>query len=439
MVATPRIEKHSADSVYAEAITPMPIRILEVELGQALPMLSARDEKTDRYYHQACCVIRLHGSPIGIVELQFDKDRLYALDYSNHIWDVLHEQINEHLRQDNLPAVTTLEPAGLMNLYVPSCIKEREAFLATAPFVSVIVSTRDRTEWLSRCLPALLAQHYPRYEVIIVDNAPGNSTTADLVQQTFGHVSNLRYVREEHPGLSRGLNRGIKVADGEILAFTDDDVQVDTYWLLELVKAFESADDVACVTGLVLPAELETPAQFWFEAYGGFSKGFHRRIYDMRDHRPREPLYPYSAGRFGTGASMAFRADFLRSVGGFDPALLCGMDIAAFFQAIRAGHALVYTPAALAYHTHRRDYAGLRKQIYNYGMALTAYLTKCILEYPLLLLELLTKLPYGLFFTFSPRSPKNSKKRASYPKELTLLELQGMLHGTFDYLRRRRK
>ncbi len=286
--------------------------------------------------------------------------------------------------------------------------------------------------------PALLALAYPRYEVIIVDNAPGTEATADLLKQAYGNVPHLRYVREERAGLSRGLNRGIREARGEILAFTDDDVIVDAYWLLQLVRAFSLADDVACVTGMVLPQELETPAQIWFEEYGGFSKGFQRRLYDLADHAVREPLYPYSAGRFGTGASMAFRPAFLRRVGGFDPALQAGMDIAGFFQVIRQGHTLIYEPTALARHIHRREYSELRKQIYSYGLALAAYLTKNILDHPWLLFEFLSKIPYGFFFALSVRSPKNKKKSRSYPGDLTMLEVKGLFSGAFGYIRRRR-
>ena len=126
-------------------------------------------------------------------------------------------------------------------------------------------------------------------------------------------------MREDHPGLSWARNCGIMAARGEILAFTDDDVVVDAYWLTSLVRGFEVAEKVACVTGLILPLELETPAQFLFEAYGGFTRGFIRRIFDLKEHRPQLPLHPYIAGRFGTGASMAFTAAFLDSEGGFDP------------------------------------------------------------------------------------------------------------------------
>lgn len=415
------------------------IRPCEIELSLPLPVLTAADEKTGQHYRCASCLIRLHTQPLGTIEIPFYTDELAGCDYAPLIWQSLREEINDHLRQDGLPALTTLDPSGLAFSEIPCCEYEREAFFATAPFVSVIVSTHDRPEQLAGCLPALLAQHYPHYEVIIVDNAPTTAATAELIFQKYGDVTKVRYVREDQPGLSLGLNRGIAEAGGEILAFTDDDVVVDSYWLLGLARAFSLASDVVCATGLVLPRELETPAQILFEQFGGFSKGFRRCIYNLKEKRPEDPLYPYTAGRFGTGASMAFQASFLRSIGGFDPALYCGMDIAAFFQAVSQGHTLIYEPASLAYHTHRRSYAELQRQLYNYGVALTAYLTKSLLERPLRLFDLLSKIPYGLFFTLSSKSPKNKKKSLHYPKDLTRLELQGMLAGPFLYVRRRRK
>ncbi len=417
-----------------------PARVLEIELGEPLPSVPAIDHETGQHYQHAMCLIRLHTQPLGIVEFQLMEEWTRPYDYIGRIWSALGSQINEHLRQDGLPLITELIEGGLPSTGTPRCIEERERFLAQAPFVSVIVPTHDRPERIQLCLRSLLAQHYPQYEVIVVDNAPSSTATADVIQQKYGHVDCIRYVREDRPGASCARNRGIMLARGEILAFTDDDVVVDACWLVELVKAFSLAPDVACTTGLLLPSELETPAQFWIEEFGGFSKGFNRHVFDMEENHPETPLYPYTAGRFGTGANMAFKAAFLRGVGGFDLALgpasaaRGGEDIAAFFQVITHGYKLVYEPAAAVYHPHHRDYTMLRKQVYNYGVGSMAYLMKSMLDNPRLLFDLIPKLPYCLFFILSNRSPKNSKKSEDYPGELTALELKGMLYGPFAYL-----
>src|SRR5438132_7130743 len=301
-----------------------PVRILEIEVGQPLPDVPAIDEKTGQHYQRALCLVRLHTQPVGLMELRLGEHGVSPEECASHIWHTFSERINEHLRQDGLPALTGLDVTGLFEPATPACLEEREQFLARAPFVSVIVPTRDRPEQIRRCLQSLMTLHYLQYEIIVVDNAPSTSATADFIRQTYGGIPRVRYICEDRPGRSLALNSGMMAAQGEILAFIDDDVAIDRYWLVELVRGFSRADEVACVTGLVLPLELETPSQFWLEEWGGFCKGFALRLFDMRENHAKTSLHPDTAGHFGTGASMAFRAAFLRSVGGFDPALGAG-------------------------------------------------------------------------------------------------------------------
>ena len=76
---------------------------------------------------------------------------------------------------------------------------------------------------------------------------------------------------------------------------------------------------VGCVTGIVLPARLDTEAQEIFEKLGGHSKGraFETEVFSRRG--PQSPLYPLPP--FGAGANMAFRREVLTAIGGFDVAL----------------------------------------------------------------------------------------------------------------------
>jgi cellulose synthase/poly-beta-1,6-N-acetylglucosamine synthase-like glycosyltransferase len=237
-------------------------------------------------------------------------------------------------------------------------------------------------------------------------------------------------------------NAGLRHATGELVAFADDDVVVDRLWLAQIAKAFNVSDRVGCVTGLILPAELESPAQLWLDGYWGFDKGFERRVFDGR-RRPDRPLHPYTAGAFGSGASMAFRTRVLRELGGFDPALgtgspaLGGDDLAAFFDVLEAGHDLVYEPTAVVRHHHRSDYASLRRQAYCYGVGLTAYLTKTLADNPRRAVELTRRAPRAVAYVLSPASAKNARRPDSFPTELTRLERRGMAVGAFAYARSR--
>jgi hypothetical protein len=97
----------------------------------------------------------------------------------------------------------------------------------------------------------------------------------------------------------------------------------------------------------------------------------------------------------------------------------------------------VYEPAAIVHHRHHRNYEDLRQQMYGYGVGLTAYLTKPLVDKPGLFLDVALRIPRGVVYALSPCSPKNVRKRVDYPRELTTLEQKGMLYGPFAYLRSR--
>jgi Glycosyl transferase family 21 len=100
------------------------------------------------------------------------------------------------------------------------------------------------------------------------------------------------------------------------VAFTDDDVMVDEQWLKRIVQAFAGDESVACVTGIIAPRELDTLPQQWVEGNVTYDKGLQRRTFDMNSHCTTDPLFPYTASTFGSGANMAFRMSFLRDRGG---------------------------------------------------------------------------------------------------------------------------
>ncbi len=430
-----------------------PIRLVEVEITEPIPPVRSDGRSAGvRRYGRAHSLVRLHGAPLGVVDVDLcsngtSSGGVTAEEHAEAIWTSLRAEAAAHLRADGLAAPDRLHPSGLDGGERPACERPRDELLVDPPTVSVVIPTRERPELLRRCLEAILAGDYPndRLQVLVVDNRPVTDGTRCVVDELSRELP-VTYLREDRSGSASARNRGLAVARGEIVAFTDDDAVVDRRWLTQLVLGFHAADDVACVTGLLLPGELETPAQVWFEEYGGFTRGFERRIYDLDEHRPADqPLYPYSAGIFGTGNNMAFARDALVEIGGFDPALgngtpaLGGVDSEVLLRTVVTGHRLVYEPSALAYHVHRPGYAALRRQIYGYGVGTSAYLLKTLLGNPGLLPDFARKLPRGLVFALSPGAERNLAKRPGFPRELTLLELLGMARGPLAYARSRRR
>jgi len=408
-----------------------PIAILEVELSRAVPDLPLVDAQ-GRPHGSAWVLVRLHGTPLGLLRVTLPLD-------ARGLADRLDQELGA-ARAAHESADGASEP--------PGCVAAREAFLAGAPPLSVLIPTRDRPERLERALRSILAGDYPqgRYEILCVDNAPSTDATRRVVDALAGEGAPVRYAREDATGSASARNAGLPLLDTDLVAMTDDDVIVDRHWLTEIARGFGAAEGVAAVSGLLLPGELETPAQVWFEEYGGFSRGFDRQIYDLEEHRPADmPLYPWSAGVFGTGNNFAFHRPTLQAIGAFDPALgngtpaLGGVDSEALLRTILTGHRIVYQPTALVWHLHRPDLEGLRRQIYAYGAGLTGQLVKTMLAEPRLLPDLLKRVPRGVRFALSPGSDKNTGKSPGYPKNLTRLELKGMLYGPLGYARSRRR
>jgi hypothetical protein len=190
---------------------------------------------------------------------------------------------------------------------------------------------------------------------------------------------------------------------------------------------------------MIFPLELETEAQDWLERYAGFNKGFEPVVFALADGS-RDPLFPYTAGSFGSGANMAFRTDVLRGMRGFEPALGAGTeakggdDLAAFFDVIAAGYAIAYEPAAIVYHEHHRTFDALRRQTFGYGAGLTAYLTKTVLDEPNRVWDMLGRAPKALHHALSPTSTKNDRLPLDTPRTLVRRERFGMLVGPALYL-----
>jgi hypothetical protein len=195
---------------------------------------------------------------------------------------------------------------------------------------------------------------------------------------------------------------------------------------------------------MIAPLELDTLPQQWVEGNATYDKGLQRQVFDDGVHRPADPLFPYTAGVFGSGANMAFRIDYLRRHRGFDPALgtgtiaLGGDDLAAFYDVVRAGHRLVYEPAAIVLHQHHRDYAALRRQTYGYGAGLGAHLMRCLITDPRLVVALARSAPTALRRATTIVRPPVASGLPPYPADLSRQQLRGLLSGPWRYLHSRR-
>lgn len=404
-----------------------PIKIIDVELST--PLFDIRELSG---YSAIRALVRLHGTPLGIIELPFVGGGYTAAALGQAIVDHLDWSIARHLLHDALAA------GGLPGGIPSASLLDVAHFCnrAPQPMITIAVCTRDRTPDLDRCLAALERMEYANYEILVVDNAPSDMATKQLVRERYPSV---RYTCESRPGLDWARNRAIDAARGEIIAFTDDDVIADPGWLRVLAPLFAENPEVMAVTGLVIPYALDTPAEELFERYGGFGRGFERKWYRLRTAGERQPAYHIGAGILGTGANMAFRRDLFARIGQFDPALDVGTvtngggDLEMFFRVLVEGYTLVYEPAAFVRHCHRREYARLHAQIANNGIGFFAFLTRSAWAYPRERLAIIRLALWWLWWWDLRRLLISFYQPNSFPRELILAELRGSLIGPLRY------
>lgn len=421
-----------------------PVRVLDVELGEPLPSITAEGGPGEVPYSAALCLVRLHGEPLSSIRVELGESAVEPLALARAIERELGREIERHLRDDGLDP-RPLEPEGLPGDGRPACLEPLDELLRDAPRASVVIPTRNRVALVRETLDLILGSEYPRdrYEVIVVDNASGDEDRLAL-PDGIGDGVKVSLLREEAPGGSNARNAGLRAATGEIVAFCDDDVAVDRHWLASLVLGFEQGERVGAVSGLNLPCNLETPAQVWYDSFSTAVRGYEPRVLDRRRPPADLPLFPFTVGDLGTGQNFAFRRDLFTELGGFDPALgtgsatLGGEDVEAMFRVLLADRQLAYAPRAIVRHAHPDDFEQFERRVWGYGVGLTACYSKILLHYPRLLPELLRKLPAGLAYALSPSSTKNESKPADYPHRLTRLELRGMAYGPLAYARSRR-
>lgn len=348
-----------------------PYQVLNVNLGNGVPQLTLQSG-----YQGLFVILWWHLMPLGNLEIAAAQLPMTREEFANRIAQTIAPTVGNYLLpqsfQAPLPVVSAYavrdQPchlAALMTLTQP--LHQLEATQPTLDAaVSVVICTRDRPEPLKRCLASLQTLVQPPHQIIVVDNAPRSALTRQLVAQ----FPRVQYVLEPRPGLSVARNTGIAHSKGDWIAFTDDDVVVHPNWLVGLQQGFSDAI-VMAVTGLMLPAELESEAQMIFHRGGGGPGwGFRPLTFDAQFFNDMKPI-GVPVWRIGAGANMAFRREIFDRLGYFDERLGagasgCSEDSELWYRVLAAGFSCRYEPRAVIYHYHRPDLASLKHQAYHY-------------------------------------------------------------------------
>ncbi|MHB9029582.1 MAG: glycosyltransferase family 2 protein [Candidatus Latescibacterota bacterium] len=252
------------------------------------------------------------------------------------------------------------------------------------PDISVVMCTYNRAGMLRNALASLIGLETNgkfTFEIIVVDDASTDITSAVVSELRAGSPVPVRYIRAEGRGVARARNSGIAAASGEWIAFFDDDQLAAPDWL-ESLRAFAERTGAPCVGGavrLAIPDEVRRALPAVCRGLLGETTG--------RD----KPSRCDPRNTLGTGNLMLHRSVF-NTVGVFDETLVTGgSDLDLFRRILSKGIAAWYTPDAAIYHMIppsrlTEEYMAWKSKVYGKNFATRDYREKGALRNALLCL-----------------------------------------------------
>jgi glycosyltransferase involved in cell wall biosynthesis len=235
--------------------------------------------------------------------------------------------------------------------------------------ITVCVCTRDRGAAIYDTLASLAGSSFGDFDLVVVDQSLDVDT--ERVVSAFAQLdARVSYHRSTSVGLSAARNVAIKLAQGPVIAFTDDDCVVDTHWLEAIERGFTQHPGVGLICGEVRAAPHDA------------ERGF---VPDFIIRQPLEVRSPRQKWRCrGIGANMAFRLSALRSIGSFDELLGAGAPLCAAedydvtYRMLKAGFTVLAAPDAIVTHYGFRDWPAasrlMRQSGYGAGAAYMKHL-----------------------------------------------------------------
>jgi GT2 family glycosyltransferase len=218
-------------------------------------------------------------------------------------------------------------------------------------FVSVVIATFNRSNYLDNCLEKLLSNPYDNFEIIVVGQGTDDSTRRLISTKYADRADKLRYIHTDTVGLSHARNIGWKHALGEIIAFVDDDALVVPGWVEAYARIFsETEPSPGVVGGRIVPSwEIQCP--HWFPKEREFLLG----TYDIGNE-----IQEFPDSDLPVGANFAILRSAIEEVGKFDEmvgfslgrahGMIAGEESLLALRAKEAGYKIYYQPEAKVFH-----------------------------------------------------------------------------------------
>lgn len=235
---------------------------------------------------------------------------------------------------------------------------------------TIAVCTYNRAKLLALCIESLSKINFASqdFEVMVVDNSSTDNTkevcakAKDLYPQL-----NFKYVVETQQGVGFTRTRCAVEAEGEIVAYIDDDCLAEENWLQYIVEFYEQHPEAMSTGGKIIPKYL-VPVADWFGKYFWGLVGH----YDQGNK-----VFRMTGVRYPSGANMHFRKSAFEKYGYFEGALgrsgkslMAGEEKAMYLKLINNNEKVYYLPHVVVHHHvegNKFDKAYVRRHSYGIG------------------------------------------------------------------------
>ena len=212
--------------------------------------------------------------------------------------------------------------------------------------ISIIICTYNRADYLPECFESLKNQDYSKngFEVVLINNNSKDHT--EEISKKFQAESpdlTFNYYIEEKQGLSNARNKGIEVAQGDIIAFIDDDARAETDYISNMAKSFENNTDYISVGGKVLPIYPNKLEPAWMSDYL-------QRLVSKVDYGNKSGEFYKS--KYPVGCNMAFRKEFFKIYGSFNTDLTLRNDDKFIFHKLKKNKEKIFYAHDVVVHHH---------------------------------------------------------------------------------------
>lgn len=202
---------------------------------------------------------------------------------------------------------------------------------------SVIIPTYNRPESLKRTLVSLANQDFNNeiFEVIVVDDG-SSMNYKEIIGNNWPYL--FSFIQQEHKGCTQAKNQGASIANGEIIFFIDDDIEVNQNYLSSLISIHNQNTDAIVMGQLVdIP---ENPNSL-------FGKIYSSKIDDIyTDGVKNFPFHECMGGFFSIGKRNFFELGQLKDIGEWPN----WEHLSLAYKAYQTGYRFLLVTCAIGYH-----------------------------------------------------------------------------------------